>query len=212
MNRIILIGNGFDLAHGMKTSYKSFIDDYWANTIIGIQEAGFRRPFENDEIKISNSPARFLGTTLNDLENAIKNQKLTIVFKNKFLKDITSKSYLNNWVDVENEYYFLLKNFFQSSKLKNQYNISDLNADFSRMTELLQQYLTRIEKDFNLEINSKVLDVRTTIGNKIYSAFKLKDFSEDSVNQRAEIEYNLLKPNIANIKRVSFQNLVKQIT
>jgi hypothetical protein len=29
MNRIILIGNGFDLAHGLKTSYKDFIDDYW---------------------------------------------------------------------------------------------------------------------------------------------------------------------------------------
>ena len=29
MNRIVLIGNGFDLAHGLKTSYKDFIDDYW---------------------------------------------------------------------------------------------------------------------------------------------------------------------------------------
>lgn len=29
MNRIILIGNGFDLAHGLETSYKNFIDDYW---------------------------------------------------------------------------------------------------------------------------------------------------------------------------------------
>jgi hypothetical protein len=29
MNRIILIGNGFDLAHNLHTSYKHFIDDYW---------------------------------------------------------------------------------------------------------------------------------------------------------------------------------------
>ncbi|MBP3356946.1 MAG: hypothetical protein J6K95_07300 [Rikenellaceae bacterium] len=29
MNRIILIGNGFDLAHGLKTSYQNFLDDYW---------------------------------------------------------------------------------------------------------------------------------------------------------------------------------------
>ena len=29
MNRIILIGNGFDLAHGLPTSYKEFIDWYW---------------------------------------------------------------------------------------------------------------------------------------------------------------------------------------
>ena len=29
MNRILLIGNGFDLAHGLKTSYKDFIIDFW---------------------------------------------------------------------------------------------------------------------------------------------------------------------------------------
>jgi len=26
MNRIIIIGNGFDLAHGLKTSYKDFLE------------------------------------------------------------------------------------------------------------------------------------------------------------------------------------------
>ena len=29
MNRLVLIGNGFDLAHGLKTSYADFIDWYW---------------------------------------------------------------------------------------------------------------------------------------------------------------------------------------
>ena len=29
MNRIILIGNGFDLAHGLPTSYVDFINNYW---------------------------------------------------------------------------------------------------------------------------------------------------------------------------------------
>jgi len=29
MNRIILIGNGFDLAHGLDTKYTDFIDDFW---------------------------------------------------------------------------------------------------------------------------------------------------------------------------------------
>jgi len=29
MNRIILIGNGFDLAHGLKTGYKDFISWFW---------------------------------------------------------------------------------------------------------------------------------------------------------------------------------------
>lgn len=29
MNRIIVTGNGFDKAHGMATSYRDFIDNYW---------------------------------------------------------------------------------------------------------------------------------------------------------------------------------------
>ena len=29
MNRIVLIGNGFDLAHGLKTKYEDFINWYW---------------------------------------------------------------------------------------------------------------------------------------------------------------------------------------
>ena len=33
MNRLVIIGNGFDLAHGLPTSYKDFIDDYWKNAI-----------------------------------------------------------------------------------------------------------------------------------------------------------------------------------
>lgn len=38
MNRIIVIGNGFDLAHGLKTGYQDFINDYWAqvsSTVFG---------------------------------------------------------------------------------------------------------------------------------------------------------------------------------
>ena len=29
MNRIVLIGNGFDLAHGLPTGYVDFINNYW---------------------------------------------------------------------------------------------------------------------------------------------------------------------------------------
>lgn len=38
MNRIILIGNGFDLAHGMKTSYQDFLDSYWRDWIKKLDE------------------------------------------------------------------------------------------------------------------------------------------------------------------------------
>ena len=33
MNRLVLIGNGFDLAHGLKTSYADFINWYKAHRV-----------------------------------------------------------------------------------------------------------------------------------------------------------------------------------
>ena len=30
MNRLVIIGNGFDIAHGLKTSYMDFINWYWS--------------------------------------------------------------------------------------------------------------------------------------------------------------------------------------
>lgn len=31
MNRVIIISNGFDKAHGLATGYSDFIDNYWTN-------------------------------------------------------------------------------------------------------------------------------------------------------------------------------------
>ena len=33
MNRIVLIGNGFDLAHGLPTRYEDFINWYWEQRV-----------------------------------------------------------------------------------------------------------------------------------------------------------------------------------
>lgn len=211
MKRIILIGNGFDLAHGMKTSYKSFIDDYWSNTITEIQETALGRPFENDEIKINNSPSKFITkNTFQDLERGIKEYQTSIVFKNRFLKELTDKSYLNNWVDVENEYYFLLKKSYDKIKFpKNDYHVKELNADFEKVKNKLSEYLKAVEKTFNDNLGSEYLRTKDIIGHKIYYPFKLKDFSESSLNQKAELEYSLIKKDIDALEdnRISMDDL-----
>jgi hypothetical protein len=33
MNRLVIIGNGLDLAHGLPTSYKDFINDFFGRTL-----------------------------------------------------------------------------------------------------------------------------------------------------------------------------------
>lgn len=38
MNKLIIVGNGFDLAHNLKTSYRSFLEYIWLNILIKIKE------------------------------------------------------------------------------------------------------------------------------------------------------------------------------
>lgn len=198
MKRIILIGNGFDLAHGMKTSYKSFIDDYWLTTNAEIQNSCLNEPYENNEIRITNSPSKFLrGSTFKDLEKSVKEYKTKLEFKNRFLREITDKSYLNNWVDVENEYYHLLKKSYATVKYKDdEYNVKQLNIDFAEIKNKLRIYLRTVEKEFYSHSGSEQLRTKEIIGHKIYYPFKLKDFSESSRNQKAEFEYNLIKKDL----------------
>ena len=37
MNRLVIIGNGFDLAHGLKTSYNDFVDWYLEKRLKGLR-------------------------------------------------------------------------------------------------------------------------------------------------------------------------------
>ena len=106
MNRIILIGNGFDLAHNIKSSYSNFIEDFWENTIIELKQQPQRSQYSNIFFKISQIP--YCWTVENTYEGLIKSLKESrslITCNNKFLKLITEKKGIQNWVDIENEYY-----------------------------------------------------------------------------------------------------------
>jgi hypothetical protein len=55
MNRIILIGNGFDLAHGLKTSYSDFIADYWTRFAQAYLHSEGGVPYEDELVKLENT-------------------------------------------------------------------------------------------------------------------------------------------------------------
>jgi hypothetical protein len=211
MNRIILIGNGFDLAHGMKTSYRQFIDDYWDKCIKDILNLGVKIKYENDEIIIESRPiAQIPANSYKEFSKALKKHKMPIFFKNKFFQIISDKSHLQNWVDIESEYYSLLKwtfNDINSSPYGS--DVKTLNLDFKSVKNKLIEYLKNVETNFNYNLDSNFLRTKNIIGHKIYHPFKLKDFSETSLNQKAEIEYNLIKKDLEDLanKQITMSDL-----
>ncbi len=184
MNRIILIGNGFDLAHELKTRYSDFIDDYWKNTIKEIRSKRDYIKYENEEIIINGRPGRLVTeiSTYEELLNDLKPFNSKIDFKNKFLKIITEKKCLKNWVDIESEYYEVLKHSFKSDR--DEYNISDLNKDFNGIKKHLEKYLEKATTDTDGVENISNEQLRKRIGDKIYRNFELKDFMQRIKNEQ----------------------------
>ena len=45
MNRLVIIGNGFDMAHGFKTSYMDFINWYWDQRVYTFSGNTTNTPF-----------------------------------------------------------------------------------------------------------------------------------------------------------------------
>lgn len=187
MNRIILIGNGFDLAHGLKTGYKDFIDSYWSN-ILSVRDsylerlesfdASILKPYEDDfirfQIEETNSPAANkpdmsfkspssyskLCPSINELNNN-KNPQFSVglKFKNKFFEDISIQCSLTNWVDIENEYYEALKKLLIMDDAKERSNsVKKLNEEFCAVKRLLEKYLTEVSKSL-IEAKESIIDV-----------------------------------------------------
>ncbi|MGJ8660925.1 MAG: AbiH family protein [Bacteroidota bacterium] len=198
MNRIILIGNGFDLAHGMKTSYSDFINDYWKSTKAKIQSSSAYSVYIDNLITIDRTPERWLiGDDFESIKNSIQNSSGKLQFKNKFLEILTNKSDIQNWVDIEDEYYRCLKNSFNPISVP-KYKISELNKDFEQIKELLKEYLLNTEKEFDRTFKDK--RIKNTIGRKIYAPFKLKDFTEETTNLKIEMEFEKLIKDIDGLR------------
>lgn len=162
MNRLVIIGNGFDLAHGLPTSYRNFIDDFWKNfkdkckseeyqnlIITHDQYNGYYNgvnQIENfNDFKVNLINYSDENRHSYDLDNFICSQDRHIIFafKNDFFKLINKKN-SENWVDIENEYYYQLKKIVKSASKdvegKNQKTIV-LNEEFEQVKNLLEKYL-----------------------------------------------------------------------
>ncbi|RYM30835.1 hypothetical protein ERX46_17285 [Brumimicrobium glaciale] len=197
MNRIILIGNGFDLAHGLKTSYRNFIDDYWQTCINKCNDSKRVVDFEDDFIQIKDLPVDNMRSKgFKDLLAELKSYSSKLIFKNQFLEVISKKSGEINWVDIENEYYSLLKKELSTGSENSEYQILTLNKDFEGIKNLLIEYLKGQEEIYNKDKGSDYDRIKDQISNKTFRPFEMRDFSENAFNVKAEIEYRLIKKDL----------------
>ena len=152
MNRLILVGNGFDLAHKLKTSYCDFVTDYISNVINCFYEKfvsidpliEIKQKYAGYNIRVSsNSTSK---SAIQELKNLQGHSSVVVEIKSDFLRGTLNRISDINWVDLENEYFdHLLKlrtpNGFIFNKVK------ELNIEFEFLKTKLEEYLVRHQKE-----------------------------------------------------------------
>ena len=150
MNRLILIGNGFDLAHGLKTSFKDFILNYLAESVNKFRNQNY---YEDQLILIKAIPpytSTFIEVNDKSVMDRIADIKQSKVFsfryKSVFLEKVVKKMVNISWVDLELEFFdSLIEN--RNDKYNWQDSVKAINNDLDFLKVKLIEYLKEICKD-----------------------------------------------------------------
>ena len=181
MNRIIIAGNGFDLAHGLKTKYEDFINWYWENTFKKLQDC-FKLVFNDGlcriELERTGYPLyNYFHVTLfpSEIYKYIVSLReryngIRILEVSPFLSRISQSIESKGWVDIEADYYAML---VERKGKKDE--LERLNKDFAVIQKLLVEYLNEIQKN---EINEELIN--DDIKRHILAPFKQEEVAVSS--------------------------------
>lgn len=161
MNRIVLIGNGFDLAHNLPTSYKDFINHYWEQWGVKLKTCEGETKPKDRLCRISQKgeyqPWSSIFAKADDLigdENSAKavievvktHHDRFLIEATPFFQHINQSFETKNWVDIESEYYFWLKRIFRESDCGYE-GAKPLNKELDEIKKRLIEYLDGIQKN-----------------------------------------------------------------
>lgn len=171
MDRLIIIGNGFDIAHGLKTKYSDFISEYWRNINHTDYEDRFFR-FRKSGYNLENcnnlssvidcfavnfpyinrdrrGHTHFFGNV-----NSRDNEMLIEVL-NPFFCRLNERFDEVNWVDIEMEYYSSLKRIMNRVKYDNYSDDEFEKETFNQIFEL-NNNISHIIEEFDNYLKKKV--------------------------------------------------------
>lgn len=193
MNRLVLIGNGFDIAHGLNTRYENFIYWYWEQRFLSLYDFG-RKTFEDELCAITtlnysswyelffNNHVRLRNLERKEYYKLISNKKEFEIKYTPLFDRIHKSIETKRWVDIENDYYELLKN--RILKTNDISEVERLNSQLRYIQDKLIDYLKSIE------ISDKLM--KSDIRQKIYAPFKIQDVSiEGQQALNDHVEYGL---------------------
>jgi hypothetical protein len=162
MNRLVIIGNDFDMAHGLKTSYVDFINWYWDQRLYALlterttvsEDCLCKLQIINTKKCSSWSMIDFNScwdiitgkwkTQPSDIIGGIKdNTDDFSVTYSPFFEAIQQSIETKGWVDIENDYYQILKQCTENDDCG--YSVKELNGQLAYLQKKLVEYLSTID-------------------------------------------------------------------
>lgn len=153
-NRIILIGNGFDLAHGLKTSYNDFISWYWDEEYERIKTQYEQWP----EIDVFERKTKIYSykSVGGDIHHAYiprcgEELRRCVTITNRFWDRIEKELTTPYWSGIEDLYYKCLnecrETYLSEQERGVKSEISRLNEDFDTIRSLFKSFLKTYYND-----------------------------------------------------------------
>lgn len=196
-NRIVLIGNGFDKALGLKTSYAEFILDYLKKSIKyeleslfevnGLISLNFQGELSSSNKSKYISKIESITTSTELLKYFESIGKIS--YKYPFFEGLINRCVKARWVDIEQYYYESLKKEFQiyknPHKAKNLTNIIELNKCMDELTVALSNYVRN--QQIKISINSSLHAFFKNIGEPLTPNIASLVKNHDRQNAPSEI-------------------------
>jgi hypothetical protein len=201
-NRIVIIGNGYDLALGLPTSYKDFLLYYLKSSVLKAFDAPYKDPFiEIKKIKYANNSE--IKKVVESIESFDKlrefcsdRNRIPISLFHSLYSEILKSLELQNWIDIETLYFNLLTDIVArekktDSKLNRDYSaVTLLNEELKYLTERLKEYILSIDTgDLTNPYKSPLYSLNDSIKEKQYRqfAFITHGLSDQEIEDPAKI-------------------------
>lgn len=169
-NVLFIIGNGFDLAHGMRTSYKDFLL-WYLNEINAAAITNLSSIFEDELVKFENKfPIDYKKfEDFKEFEASSRQNRIQIEYRNELIEELVKSCSEKNWVDIEYTYFQKLiryYKFYEKHGEKNLHQVERINACLDEITVSLVKYLKTI----------KFPGINRRIYNSLWSVINYEEF------------------------------------
>jgi hypothetical protein len=164
-NRLIIIGNGFDLASGLKTSYHDFMLWYIKEAIKKSFELGLE--YHDEVINIMRSSTSHKTLKFRDYLHAInsysqlielaKDHHISIQPANKFTESILSDLSNLGWVDIERKYFEIIDHTSYEIDTNRAESAKLINSSLGKLAERLCDYLKLEDENHEVDYSESAL-------------------------------------------------------